>query len=280
MVIVLITFFVLVFFVFRHEMLRWAEIEAERQEEREGERPADGKEDGHAIRKDRKKRTFKGFRDGMKGEVIARHLWRIARRWKWSITAILVALSMTYVLLWFNNPLMEMFLPVDRVMSSYLILGAIIYLIIFQILHELELQYRTYYICQSCNQNFVLDGLQDPDARCPFCSSKKLHVVMSAEKREYKTVPKSPKEIDRASYVVGVLNELCRHLQQIGIGLTIVWDDPSPQAIHYQKMPGTFGGVESPLGCIKVEGKCIDTVRICIESELPYGYGKLDHWFS
>ena len=62
---------------------------------------------------------------------------------------------------------------------------------------------------------------------------------------------------DRATWVVGMLNELCEYLQQIGIGATVVWDDPSPEAIHYQMMLGTFGEIELPLGYVKVEGRSI-----------------------
>lgn len=77
-----------------------------------------------------------------------------------------------------------------------------------------------------------------------------------------------------------MLNELCRHLQQIGMRVEVVWDDPSPEAIHYQMSPGTFGRVESPLGSVKVEGRSIDAVRLCITTESPWGQGKVDYWPS
>ena len=64
---------------------------------------------------------YEGLVGRMKRKIIARHLWRIIRRWKCSITAILALLLMVYVLFWIDNPLMEMFFPLDRFMSSYLI---------------------------------------------------------------------------------------------------------------------------------------------------------------
>jgi hypothetical protein len=52
---------------------------------------------------------YEGLVGRMKRKIIARHLWRIIRRWKCSITAILALLLMVYVLFWIDNPLMEMF---------------------------------------------------------------------------------------------------------------------------------------------------------------------------
>jgi hypothetical protein len=48
--------------------------------------------------------------------------------------------------------------------------------------------------------------------------------------------------------------------------------------MHYQIIPGTYVTLESPLGCVKVEGRSIDAIRLCIESELPWGYRKITNW--
>lgn len=120
---------------------------------------------------------------------VTKLLWRVVRRWKWSIAVIMLSFLMAYVLFWVNNPLMEMFFPLDRVFSSYLILVFVLWVIILQAFFELKIEYRTYYICEGCYKNFILDGHANPDARCPFCSSKKLHVVMTAMKRDEKGIP-------------------------------------------------------------------------------------------
>jgi len=85
---------------------------------------------------------------------------------------------------------------------------------------------------------------------------------------------------DRPSWVVEVLMELCRHLQGIGLTSKVAWDDPSPEALHYHMSRGTYGRVESPLGSVKVEGRSIDAVRLCITMESPWGQGKVDYWPS
>lgn len=81
---------------------------------------------------------------------------------------------------------------------------------------------------------------------------------------------------DRASWVVEVLDELCRHLQGIGLTAKVAWDDPRPEAVHYQITQGYYAHIESPLGYVEVEGKSIDAVRLCITMESPWRQGKLD----
>jgi hypothetical protein len=83
---------------------------------------------------------------------------------------------------------------------------------------------------------------------------------------------------DGASGGADLLDELCAYLQQMGIGAKVAWDDPSPEAVHYHVTRGTYGRVEAPLGCIEVEGRSIDAIRICLEWEAPIGYGNIDHW--
>jgi len=79
---------------------------------------------------------------------------------------------------------MESFYPLDRIISSYLILVAILWFIILQALFEIKYKYRTYYICENCLRNFVLNGFRNPDSRCPFCSSYKLHVIIAVANKE------------------------------------------------------------------------------------------------
>jgi DNA-directed RNA polymerase subunit RPC12/RpoP len=222
------------------------------------------------------------------------------RRWKWPLLAIIFTILMTYVLYW-TGPLEyeRSTFGILPIILSYGLLALGFFAIFAGILYELNTKFRVYYICESCNKNFVYEGKGNQDIRCPFCSSEKLHIAttitlkgfprgivwnppkgkveQSLEEKELK-IPKYLDDAKRASYVVEVLDELCAHLQQIGIGAKVTWDDPSPEAVRYQISHGTFGGVESPLGCIRVEDSSIDVVRIHIESEMPWGYGKLDHW--
>jgi len=224
------------------------------------------------------------------GGVIAWRLWRAIRRWKWPIAAMILSISMTYVIYWTGpQPYQTYTFGILPIILSYGILALCFFAIITGILYELNTKFRIYFICESCNKNFVHEGKKNPDVRCPFCSSEKLHIAEIIALPEHprglvwnppKVVqPQEEKEfgIDRASYVVGVLNELCEHFQQIGITAMVVWDDPSPEAKHYQITYGTYGHVESPLGYIKVEGR-IDAVRLCITSEMAWGYGTIDHW--
>lgn len=128
-----------------------------------------------------------GSKGQIKGEGVARFMWRITRRWKWSIAAILMSLLMIYVLFWVNNPLMMSFLGTsERFAASYFTLFFVFFLIIAIVLYELNVKASTYYVCENCYKPFVLDGHQDPDARCPFCSSKDLHVLMTATKKDQK----------------------------------------------------------------------------------------------
>jgi len=229
---------------------------------------------------------------------IAGRLRRAIERWKWPIVAVILSITMTYVIYWTGpQPYQTTTFGILPIILSYGLLALCFFAIITGILYEFFTEFRIYYICESCKKNFVYKGKKYRDVRCPFCSSEKLQIAETIALTEHprglvwnppKVIQpqekggKEPRirkyfDLDRASYVVGVLNELCEHLQQIGITATIVWDDPSPEAKHYQISYGTFGGVEAPLGYIKVVGK-IDVVRMCIQSELPWGYGKLDHW--
>jgi len=216
-------------------------------------------------------------------------LWRAIRRWKWPIAAIILSITMTYVMYWTGPQLYQSYtFGILPIVLSYGILGVCFFLIIAGILYELNTKFRIYYICEGCNRNFVFEGKKGPDVRCPSCSSSKLYAAEIIPLKEYPkglvwNPPKGigltleEKGVDRASYVVGELTQLCHHLQRIGIGAMVVWDDPRPEAIHYQLTRGTYGTVEDPLGRIKVEGK-VDAVKLCITSELAWGYGKIDQW--
>ena len=230
------------------------------------------------------------LRKGPNGGVIAWHLWRAIKRWRWPIAALILSILMIYALYWTGpQPYQSYTFGILPILLSYGILIFCILLIFAGILYELNTKFRIYYICEGCNKSFVFEGKKDPDVRCPSCSSKRLSIAEIIPLKEYPrgivwNPPKgesgtSPEEkgVDRATYVVGELIELCHHLQQIGIMAMVVWDDPHPEATHYQMTRGTYGHIEDPLGRIKVEGK-VDAIKLCITSELAWGYGRIDQW--
>jgi len=229
------------------------------------------------------------LRKGPNGGVIAWRLWRVIKRWRWPIAAIILSIIMIYALYWTGpQPYQSYTFGILPILLSYGILGFCILLIVAGILYEVNTKFKIYYICEGCNKSFVFEGKKDPDVRCPSCSSKKLHIAEIIPLREHPrgilwNPPKGKFEesleekVDRAAYVVGELIELCHHLQKIGIVAMVVWDDPRPEAKHYQISHGTYGNIEDPLGRIKVEGK-VDAIRLCITSELAWGYGRIDQW--
>jgi len=229
------------------------------------------------------------LRKGPNGGVIAWHLWRAVKRWRWPITAIILSIIMIYSLYWTGpQPYQSYTFGILPILLSYGVLVFCFLLIFAGILYELNTKFKIYYICKSCNKSFVFEGKKNPDVRCPSCSSKKLYIAEIMPLKEYPrgivwNPPKGAKRsleekgVDRATYVVGELIELCHHLQQIGIVAMVVWDDPRPEVIRYRITHGTYGNMEEPLGRIKVEGK-VDAVKLFISSELAWGYGKIDQW--
>jgi len=111
-----------------------------------------------------------------------RLLWRAIRKWKWSIVAIILSISMTYVMFWMSPE--TCVFGILPVFMSYLFLFLCFFIIVLQVLYEHYTKSKTYYICKSCGKNFTLEGYQNPDARCPFCSSKKLHVIITTADKE------------------------------------------------------------------------------------------------
>jgi hypothetical protein len=67
---------------------------------------------------------------------------------------------------------------------------------------------------------------------------------------------------------VGLINELCEHLRQIGIEATVL-DLKSPEAIHHTPTMHIIYSMKNlpPLGCVKVEGRNIDLVEVIRSSE-------------
>jgi hypothetical protein len=63
---------------------------------------------------------------------------------------------------------------------------------------------------------------------------------------------------------VGLVNELCEHLRQIGVEATVL-DLKSPEAIHHTPTMHIIYSMKNipPLGCVKVEGRNIDLVEVC-----------------
>jgi hypothetical protein len=63
---------------------------------------------------------------------------------------------------------------------------------------------------------------------------------------------------------VGLVNELCEHLRQIGIEATVL-DLKSPEAVHHTPTMHIIYSIKNipPLGCVKVEGRNIDLVEVC-----------------
>ena len=62
---------------------------------------------------------------------------------------------------------------------------------------------------------------------------------------------------------VGLVNELCEHLRQIGVEATVL-DFKSPEAVHHSRTMHIYYTMENlpPLGCVKVEGRNIDLVEV------------------
>jgi DNA-directed RNA polymerase subunit RPC12/RpoP len=118
---------------------------------------------------------------------IIRHLWKSIRRWKWPLAAIMFTILMTYVIFWTGpQPYQTSTFGILPVFMSYLLSALCLFIIFLQVLYEHYTKAKTYYICKSCNKNFTLEGYDHPDARCPFCSSNKLHVVITAVDKEQK----------------------------------------------------------------------------------------------
>jgi len=69
--------------------------------------------------------------------------------------------------------------------------------------------------------------------------------------------------IEARTREVGLINELCEHLRQIGVEATVL-DFKSPEAIHHSRTSHIYYTMENlpPLGCVKVEGRNIDLVEV------------------
>jgi hypothetical protein len=72
------------------------------------------------------------------------------------------------------------------------------------------------------------------------------------------------KKMRREFEEVGLINELCEHLRQIGVEATVL-DVKSPEAIHHTPTMHIIYSMKNipPLGCVKVEGRNIDLVEVC-----------------
>jgi hypothetical protein len=82
------------------------------------------------------------------------------------------------------------------------------------------------------------------------------------------------KKIKDAVKEVGLMNELCQHLQQIGINARLL-ESGSPDAVGPRWKKGIFAS-SYVLGCVKVEGRNLDLVQVERQpSQMtppPYGY--------
>jgi hypothetical protein len=79
------------------------------------------------------------------------------------------------------------------------------------------------------------------------------------------------KKIKDAVKEVGLMNELCEQLRQIGINATLL-ESGSPEAVGPRWKKGIFAS-SYVLGCIKVEGRNLDLVQVDKQgSILVYGY--------
>jgi DNA-directed RNA polymerase subunit RPC12/RpoP len=116
----------------------------------------------------------------LNGGGIAGRLWGAIRRRKWSIVAIILSIAMTYVMFWMSPE--TCVFGILPAFLSYVVLFLCFSVIALQALYEHYTKAKTYYICKSCY--FTLEGHDNPDARCPFCSSNKLHVVITAVDKE------------------------------------------------------------------------------------------------
>ena len=70
-------------------------------------------------------------------------------------------------------------------------------------------------------------------------------------------------KIEARTREVGLINELCEHLRQIGIEATVL-DFKSPEAVHHTPTGHIIYGMNNwpPLGSVKVEGRNIDLVEV------------------
>lgn len=98
------------------------------------------------------------------------------------MVAIIISLLMTYFMFWMSPE--TCVFGVLPAFMSYVVLFMCFSIIAAGVLYELKTEFRIYYICQSCYRNFVLDGRKNPDPRCPFCSSKDLHILTTITKKE------------------------------------------------------------------------------------------------
>lgn len=85
-------------------------------------------------------------------------------------------------------------------------------------------------------------------------------------------------KIEARTREVGLINELCEHLQQIGIEATVL-DFKSPEAVHHTPTMHIIYSMKNlpPLGCVKVEGRNIDLVEVSRISE-GGGGGTAGRW--
>ena len=70
-------------------------------------------------------------------------------------------------------------------------------------------------------------------------------------------------KIEARTREVGLINELCEHLRQIGIEATVL-DFKSPEAVHHSRTMHIYYTMENlpPLGCVKIENRNIDLVEV------------------
>jgi len=104
---------------------------------------------------------------------------------------------MTYVMYWMDVEETTGFGILPAFMS-YVTLTLFFFAIIAGIVYELKAKFKIFYLCQSCYQNFEIDGHMHSDVRCPFCSSKNLRVITTvANIREHpRGLVWNPKEED------------------------------------------------------------------------------------
>lgn len=79
-------------------------------------------------------------------------------------------------------------------------------------------------------------------------------------------------KIEARTREVGLINELCEHLRQIGIEATVL-DLKSPELVHHTPTMHIYHTMENfpSLGCVKVEGQNIDLVEVIRLGSLSAG---------
>lgn len=79
-------------------------------------------------------------------------------------------------------------------------------------------------------------------------------------------------KIEARTREVGLINELCEHLRQIGIEATVL-DFKSPELVHHTPTMHIYHTMENfpPLGSVKVEGRTIDLVEVIRLGSLSAG---------